>query len=421
VTGTNVAVLPKRQVATAERPALMLDLIEQLASDEALAAAQKVSEAYDRACRALLSKNDVVDVGGGREAKNKSAWRKLGRHFYISTELVSEKHDSWADVDEDGIRHLNATVCVRAEAPWGQTTEAVGGCSTREDRFYTTAPLCPVCDGPTWDNRYQKGEPAWRRKLRDEGKTFTCRNRGCPGYIDARAAFVSLDPEDAKAQEDQRELQRLLLSSKPNPTARARAFHDVLATAQTRATNRAISDLIAAGEVSYEELETKYPQKREPEDLGDAETEDEAVNRMADDEATKPDPAVLNYQVQFEGPHRGKTWGMVVEEDPDFVATVLGRKGESAARIEGEKMVASLSYALEHLAPATEDQMFTLKTLNDEKSFEGQEVMQAWVGEVLSGRVNRPRYARMEEALLKVGALPSKNVEPADPEDDLPF
>src|SRR5690606_31072830 len=37
--------------------------------------------------------------------------------------------------------------------------------------------------------------------------------------------------------------------------ARAKATHDVEATAATRATNRAISDLIAAGEVSAEEIE----------------------------------------------------------------------------------------------------------------------------------------------------------------------
>ncbi len=43
--------------------------------------------------------------------------------------------------------------------------------------------------------------------------------------------------------------------------ALARSYHDILATAQTRATNRAISDLIGSGEVSAEEMQEPRPEK----------------------------------------------------------------------------------------------------------------------------------------------------------------
>src|SRR5690606_33732696 len=81
--------------------------------------------------------------------------------------------------------HFVARVIVRGTAPWGQSVEAVGLCSTRELRFYS---------------------------------------RG-----------------------------------QPNPTARAKAEHDCEATAATRATNRANSDLLAAGAVSAEDVDAGHP------------------------------------------------------------------------------------------------------------------------------------------------------------------
>src|SRR5690606_9907880 len=155
------------------------EALERLTAPGALEQQQKLMDLYDRACRALVGPNDVQREGD-REFKKKSAWRKLGRFFGVSTEIVKIE-SGWEWDEEEQVRHFVARVIVRGTAPWGQSVEAVGLCSTRELRFYS---------------------------------------RG-----------------------------------QPNPVARAKAEHDCEATAATRATNRAISDLIAAGEVSAEEIE----------------------------------------------------------------------------------------------------------------------------------------------------------------------
>src|SRR5690606_2837336 len=170
----NVAVDAGALVVARPTPLSFGEVVERLASPEALEQQQKFMAAYDRAVRALIGPNDVHRASDGREYKKKSAWRKLARWAGISTEIV--RADRWWEEDPDGARHYVARVVVRATAPWGQTAEAVGLCDTREARFRSAA-------------------------------------------------------------------------------ARAKATHDVEATAATRATNRAISDLIAAGEVSAEEIE----------------------------------------------------------------------------------------------------------------------------------------------------------------------
>ncbi len=159
----------------APQPMTFAEVVDRLATDEALEQQQKLMTAYDRACRALISENDIQREGR-REFKKKSAWRKLARAFAISTQIV--RTERWWDEDPNGARHFVARVIVRGVAPWGQSVEAVGLCSTRETRFRSNA-------------------------------------------------------------------------------QRAKADHDCEATAATRATNRAISDLIAAGEVSAEEVEAE--------------------------------------------------------------------------------------------------------------------------------------------------------------------
>jgi len=170
----HVAVDAGALVVARPAPLSFAEVVDRLASPEALEMQQRLAEAYDRACRALIGPNDIHRAGDGREYKKKSAWRKLARWAGISTEIV--RAERWWEEDPDGARHYVARVVVRATAPWGQTAEAVGLCDTREARFRS-------------------------------------------------------------------------------PAARAKATHDVEATAATRATNRAISDLIAAGEVSAEEIE----------------------------------------------------------------------------------------------------------------------------------------------------------------------
>src|SRR5262245_22436839 len=76
---------------------------------------QQLAAAYDAACAALIGPNDVQQEGS-RTFKKKSAWRKLGRHFGISTAVLA-KEKEW--LGEDFV----ATVTVRASAPWGQFTD----------------------------------------------------------------------------------------------------------------------------------------------------------------------------------------------------------------------------------------------------------------------------------------------------------
>jgi hypothetical protein len=144
------------------------EYVASLTAPGALAYQQQLAAAYDAACRALIGPNDVQREAG-REFKEKSAWRKLQRHFHISTE-VTATDKTWHEVPPGGAIFV-ATVTVRASAPWGQSAEAVGACATDEE--------------------------TGRRVI---------------------------------------------------------TIADAIATAETRATNRAVSNLIAMGEVSAEEI-----------------------------------------------------------------------------------------------------------------------------------------------------------------------
>lgn len=126
---------------------------------------QQLAAAYDAACASLVGPNDV-QVEGGRTFKKKSAWRKLARHFGLSTSVVHRDRE-W--IGEE----FCASITVRAVAPWGQYAEAEGACCTDEETGRRTISIA-----------------------------------------------------------------------------------DAIATAETRATNRAISNLIAMGEVSADELNT---------------------------------------------------------------------------------------------------------------------------------------------------------------------
>jgi hypothetical protein len=201
--------------------------LKQLSSPEALEHSRQLAKAYDDACGALLGPNDVQSEGG-KDFKKKSAWRKLARHFFLSVQAVKEPHGRWERFPHDDAAHFVAMAEVEAVAPWGQSMPGFGACSTRELRFYSQGPQCPTCGGSMWDNRTDSRGP----------EDFACRNRrGCGGKI------MPGEWEDSD------------LGLVPNKTARAKAEHDCLATAQTRAINRAVSELIAMGEVSWEEVQ----------------------------------------------------------------------------------------------------------------------------------------------------------------------
>jgi hypothetical protein len=145
--------------------------LTHLSGTKALQEQQQLAGAYDAACKSLIGPNDV-QKDGNRDFKKKSAWRKLARHFGISTEVVRQQERYMAPEDGAGAAPIFiATVVVRANAPWGQSAESVGACATDEETGRRTITIA-----------------------------------------------------------------------------------DAIATAETRATNRAISNLIAMGEVSAEEM-----------------------------------------------------------------------------------------------------------------------------------------------------------------------
>lgn len=145
----------------------MSDYLASVTSDAAFKVQQQLAAAYDKACLSLIGPNDVQKEGS-RTFKKKSAWRKLARHFNISSDVVRVDREI-----VDGT--FLATVTVRARGPWGQSAEAVGACG--------------------------QDEATGRRTI---------------------------------------------------------TIADAIATAETRATNRAVSNLIAMGEVSAEEMQSKH-------------------------------------------------------------------------------------------------------------------------------------------------------------------
>lgn len=417
--GDEEALVPE-VTAVARRPAAtptprqavsMIDFLSNIASPEALEANQKLSAAYDQAVRSLVGPNDVVvDKGSGREFKRKSAWKKLARFFQVSTQILERR--TWYDTDDGTLetRHFNAEVVVRATAPWGQFADAIGLCSTREEKFLFMGVVCPKCGGPTWDNREPRAsEHPYVKKLRAEGKLppFGCRNKQCGGEV---------------WQYDEAEVGQ----QRPNPTARAKALHDCTATAQTRASNRAISDLIAAGEVSAEEVEGGAV--AEPADAQD--------QRAA--QAAGPDLSLLQAKVGGKGKMKDRTWQEVLDDDRGYVEFMVGRKadkdGNKKPRVRKAALLAALVHALDHKdaeaataashEPPTQEQYDALRDLLDVRDFSGKPEWKAWAGNVLNSRVN-PSRAGMEEALTRfreqLPELVPATEEGPDDTDDLPF
>lgn len=268
--------------------------------DIELAAQAGFAERYDKACDAVIGPNDVQEEGG-RKFKKKSAWRKLGRVFHISTQVV--KAETWWEGPEDD-RHCVSRCIVRATAPWGQYSEAVGKCSTRESRFMAGYPVCPVCESAMWDNREDdKGDDHFNCKR--------CKYKLYEG---------SYDPE-------------LIGRRVPSAGARMKADHDCEATAETRATNRAVSNLIAAGEVSYDEIEGSEVSQRGS-THGNGQQNSSGGGRRND--FTLETPCYLPK-------HKGKPWSQVLEEDASYVgwaihnATSVSDEGKELLRKELEK------------------------------------------------------------------------------------
>lgn len=161
---------------------------------------------YQSLCARLLDASDFQRIGT-KDFRKKSAWRKLAVAFGVSCEIVSRTYDR-----DDAGRILRAEVVMRAVAPNGRSMEGIGICDVREK----------CCDPATC-----KTPTTWA----DSGKFRHAHcDAGCPGTVH----FSS-------------------------------AEHDIPATAMTRATNRACSDLFGMGEVSAEEINDRDRAEREAE------------------------------------------------------------------------------------------------------------------------------------------------------------
>jgi hypothetical protein len=152
---------------------------------------------YQELTRQLLDQTDYQKIGD-KQFKKKSGWRKYARAFNI-TDRVTYEHVERAP---DGFP-LWARIRVEASHPNGRSAEADHECHISER-------CCPAATGASC-------------RMRNWDK-HTCCAQGCTGRMHW---------------------------SHPG---------DLPATALTRAKNRAISDLIGAGEVSAEEME-REPQK----------------------------------------------------------------------------------------------------------------------------------------------------------------
>jgi hypothetical protein len=142
---------------------------------------------YQELVEALLNETDYQKIGG-KNAKKKSAWRKLATAFKISDDIVTEQ----LTFDENDGQIVSARYKVRATLPNGRSTIGVGVCSIYD-------------------------------KIRYSGTAKNPADTETPSNFVLRGRF-------------------------------SHAEHDVPSTAHTRAKNRAIADLIGAGEVSAEEL-----------------------------------------------------------------------------------------------------------------------------------------------------------------------
>src|SRR3990167_1874598 len=154
-------------------------------------------EEYQDLTKRLLEDSDYQKMGSG-QFKKKSAWRKYARAFNLA-DAVTYEH---VERSPDGFP-LWARIRVKAIAPNGRETEADHEC-------HVTERCCPgarshPCPKANWDKH-------------------ACCTSGCDGRIHW---------------------------SHPG---------DLPATALTRAKNRAIADLIGAGEVSADEMTGEPPQ-----------------------------------------------------------------------------------------------------------------------------------------------------------------
>jgi hypothetical protein len=176
---------------------------------EALTAYRELQAALDRAMPESIMELD------GRLFRKKSYWRAIATAFNLKLEAIEERREV-SGVFDDGRPNFGYIVTYRAIAPNGRHATGDGACFAVEKarRF-----RCP------------HPHPSW------PGKTLHFPATSCPDF-DATFQWRAL-PDQASE-------------------------HNVRSHATTRATNRAISNLVAFGEVSAEEVERDRDRIDEP-------------------------------------------------------------------------------------------------------------------------------------------------------------
>lgn len=158
----------------------------------------KMYDQFEDIKEKLLDKtSDLTNIQGNPHV-NKSGWRKIATAFNVSIELVESQ--VWVD---DGI--VKAKALARATASNGKTATAGGMCASNESNHMVKLEDHPNKSDPEDDDVY-----------RIDGK------------------WRVLKPPEAVNE------------------------HNIVSIAETRAKNRAISDLVGGGEVSAEEMGSEF-------------------------------------------------------------------------------------------------------------------------------------------------------------------
>jgi hypothetical protein len=144
----------------------------------------------------IIEENDVQIIQGKQFLK-KSYWRKIATFFNLTVDLENESH-------EELNGELVWNFACKATAPNGRSAIGTGSCSAFEKATYIN------------------GKPMQKGKVTEWGKTSA-----------GKSYPVAWEWEPAQ----------------PN------SIHNVRTTAETRAWNRAVSNLVGGGEVSAEEVD----------------------------------------------------------------------------------------------------------------------------------------------------------------------
>lgn len=153
---------------------------------------------YEDMKKAIQKDSDIQRIGD-KDFLKKSYWRKVATFFNLNVEVVEEKHEL---LGKTVVWHFT----VKATAPNGRFAIGVGSCDA-----YEKAELI--------DGKYMAID---RNNVTEWGKT--AQGKSFPKSFAMKPA-------------------------QPN------SLHNIRSTAETRATNRAISNLVGGGEVSAEEVD----------------------------------------------------------------------------------------------------------------------------------------------------------------------